>query len=102
MVVTEVLSLSLGGVFLANFAPHFVAGVSGRAFPTPFARPPFRGQSSPPINVLWALFNLVAAYVLLVRLGHFDAAQSVHFAAMLAGFGLASLGIARSAGHLRA
>ena len=102
MAVFEVLALFLGGVFLANFAPHFVAGVSGRAFPTPFARPPFRGLSSPSVNVLWALFNLVAAYVLLVRLGRFDASIPEHFAASLAGFGLASLGISRSVGRLRA
>ena len=35
------LAYFLGGAFLANFVPHFVSGVLGRTFPTPFATPPF-------------------------------------------------------------
>ena len=30
----DVVAYFFGGVFLANFTPHFVAGVSGRAFQT--------------------------------------------------------------------
>jgi len=30
------------GAFLVNAVPHFVNGVSGRSFPTPFASPPGR------------------------------------------------------------
>jgi len=56
------------GMFLANFVPHFVHGISGDRFPTPFARPAGKGLSSPTVNVVWALFNLVVGYVLL-RLG---------------------------------
>jgi hypothetical protein len=52
------------GMFLANAVPHFVNGVSGDPFPTPFAKPPGKGLSSPIVNVLWALFNLVAGAVL--------------------------------------
>ena len=52
------------GVFLANAVPHFVNGISGTSFPTPFANPPGKGLSSPTVNVLWALFNLVMGYVL--------------------------------------
>jgi len=52
------------GAFLANTVPHFVQGISGNSFPTPFANPPGKGVSSPTINVLWALCNLVAGYVL--------------------------------------
>ena len=52
------------GMFLANTVPHFVHGVSGDPFPTPFAHPPGKGLSSPITNVLWALFNLVVGYVL--------------------------------------
>ena len=52
------------GVFLANFVPHFVHGISGNRFPSPFAHPPGKGLSSPTVNVLWALFNLVVGYVL--------------------------------------
>jgi hypothetical protein len=53
------------GAFLANFVPHFVNGVSGDPFPTPFAKPPGKGLSSPVVNVWWALLNAVLGYVLL-------------------------------------
>ena len=53
------------GSFLANFVPHFVNGVSGNAFPTPFSDPPGKGLSAPVINVLWALLNLLVGYLLL-------------------------------------
>src|ERR1700744_2231833 len=52
------------GMFLANFVPHYVKGICGDPFPTPFAKPPGKGLSSPTTNVLWALFNLVVGYVL--------------------------------------
>lgn len=83
-----------GGVFLANAVPHFIAGMSGLRFPTPFARPPFRGLSSPVVNVLYALLNLGLAYGL-VLVGGADVAIAA------AGFGLASIAIARSVTRLR-
>ena len=52
------------GMFLANAVPHFVQGVSGVSFPTPFASPPGNGLSSPTVNVLWAMFNLIVGYLL--------------------------------------
>jgi hypothetical protein len=52
------------GMFLANAVPHFVHGISGDRFPTPFASPPGKGLSSPTVNVFWALFNLVVGYIL--------------------------------------
>ncbi len=42
------------GVFFANVVPHFVQGISGDRFPTPFAHPPGKGLSSPTVNVVWA------------------------------------------------
>jgi hypothetical protein len=51
-------------MILANAVPHFVNGVSGDPFPTPFAKPPGKGLSSPIVNVLWALFNLVVGVIL--------------------------------------
>ena len=89
-----------GGAFLANFVPHLVAGVSGRKFPTPFATPPFRGPSRPAVNVLYGMFNLAVAYTLLVVVGHFELQRLVHAGISAAGFGLASVGIARSAAKL--
>ncbi len=61
-----------GGAFLCNALPHLIAGVSGRELQTPFASPPFKGSSSPAVNMAWALVNLAAAYLLLVRVGVFD------------------------------
>jgi hypothetical protein len=55
-------------MFLANVVPHFVHGISGNRFPTPFAHPPGKGLSSPTVNVVWALCNLVVGYVL-ARIG---------------------------------
>jgi len=52
------------GAFLTNAVPHFVNGISGNSFPSPFANPPGQGLSSPLTNVLWALFNLLAGYLL--------------------------------------
>jgi uncharacterized membrane protein len=52
------------GFFLANTVPHFIHGISGDSFPTPFANPPGKGLSSPMINTLWALFNFVIGYLL--------------------------------------
>jgi uncharacterized membrane protein YdcZ (DUF606 family) len=51
------------GMFLTNGVPHFVNGISGNGFPTPFANPPGQGLSSPLTNVLWALFNLLIGYL---------------------------------------
>jgi hypothetical protein len=52
------------GFFLANTVPHLVHGVSGDAFPSPFANPPGKGLSSPLVNTLWACFNLLVGYIL--------------------------------------
>ena len=55
----------LAGLFLANGVPHFVQGISGNPFPTPFAKPPGVGDSSPVTNVLWGLGNLAVGGLLL-------------------------------------
>ena len=52
------------GTFLANFVPHFVHGISGDCFPTPFAHPPGKGLSPSTVNVWWALLNLGVGCVL--------------------------------------
>ena len=61
-----------GGAFLMNAVPHVVAGAMGRAFQSPFAKPPGEGLSSSTVNVLWGFFNAVVAWVLLVRVEGFD------------------------------
>jgi len=56
-----------GGAFFANAVPHFVNGVSGHPFQSPFASPPGEGWSSSMVNVLWGFFNLAVGYVLVCR-----------------------------------
>lgn len=65
------VSYFFGGVFAANAIPHFVAGIMGRAFQTPFAKPSGKGLSSSTVNILWAFFNAVIAYLLIAHVGEF-------------------------------
>lgn len=60
----DYIACFFAGLFLANVVPHFVSGISGDRFPTPFAHPPGKGLSSPTVNVVWALFNLLVGYIL--------------------------------------
>ena len=68
-----------GGAFSVNAIPHFVSGVTGRSFPSPFAKPPGKGMSSPMVNVFWGAFNAIVGYLLVFRVGVFAVhdAQSV-------------------------
>ena len=61
----------IAGLFLCNAVPHFVSGVMGRPFPSPFSKPPGVGLSSPMVNVLWGWSNGVVG-VGLVLLGRFE------------------------------
>lgn len=63
------IGIFFAGAFLANAVPHFFHGISGDAFPTPFADPPGKGLSSPTVNVLWGVFNLAVGFILL-RISH--------------------------------
>jgi hypothetical protein len=76
-----------GGAFLANAAPHCLSGVMGRPFQSPFATPSGVGLSSSTVNVLWGFANLVVAYMLLLRVGAFDARA----ADQIGSFGLGAL-----------
>ena len=80
-----------GGAFLANAIPHFVRGVMGQPFQTPFAKPPGEGLSSSTVNVWWGFFNIVLAYLLVCRVGHFDLHSTIHVAVLGLGTLLLSL-----------
>ena len=80
-----------GGAFLVNAVPHFVSGVAGRRFPSPFASPPGKGLSSPTVNVLWGAFNFVVAYLLILRVGPFDIHNNLDV--LLVGAGALLMGI---------
>jgi hypothetical protein len=89
-----------GGAFLANFVPHFVNGVSGSPFQSPFASPPGEGLSSSSVNVAWGLFNLLIAYLLLVRVGKFELKRWAHVGVFAAGVVLMSMMLAHAFGRL--
>ena len=55
----------VAGVFLANGVPHFVQGIFGNKFQTPFATPRGVGESSTIVKVIWGWFDFVVGGVLL-------------------------------------
>ena len=93
------VSYCFGGAFLANAVPHLVSGITGRAFQSPFAKPPGRGLSSATVNVLWGFFNVAVGYGLTVRVGQFDLRSATDVLAAGAGALLISLQLARHFGR---
>ncbi len=91
----DLVSYFLGGIFAANAVPHYAAGVMGRPFQTPFAKPPGKGLSSSRVNVVWGFCNAVVAYLLVVRVGAFDPRTVSHVIA----FGLGVLLISLFSAH---
>lgn len=89
-----------GGALLANAVPHLVAGLMGRAFQTPFAKPRGKGLSSSRTNILWGFVNLMAAWMLFTRAGDFDIARGEHAGAALAGALMLSLYLSRAFGSI--
>jgi hypothetical protein len=84
-------SYFFGGAFLTNALPHFVSGLMGRPFQSPFAKPPGQGLSSSTVNVLWGFFNLLVGYVLVCRVGNFDLRCTDDMVAL--GLGVLVLGV---------
>jgi hypothetical protein len=93
------LAYLFGGAFLTNAVPHFVSGVMGRPFQSPFATPPGQGLSSSTINVLWGFLNLVVGYVLVCRVGDFDLRSTEDVIACGLGILLMALPLARRFGR---
>jgi hypothetical protein len=93
------ISYLFGGAFLSNGVPHFVSGVMGRPFQSPFARPPGQGLSSSTVNVLWGFANFVVAYVLIARVGNFDLRAADQVIALGIGFLLLGVMSARLFGR---
>ena len=95
----DYLSYFFGGAFLANSLPHLINGISGRAFPTPFAKPPGKGLSSSTVNVLWGFLNLAVGYLLVCRVGSFNLRETPHVLVLGAGILTMSLMLARAFGR---
>ncbi|HVD98882.1 MAG TPA: hypothetical protein VNB90_11815 [Cytophagaceae bacterium] len=86
------------GLFLANFVPHYVKGVCGDPFPSPFSDPPGKGLSSPIVNVLWALANLVVGY-LLFRVGKVSHRNKIALLVFFIGVALISINLSMTFVH---
>jgi hypothetical protein len=65
------LAYFFAGFFLANGVPHFVSGITGKRFQSPFALPLGVGESSPLVNVIWGLVNFFAGYALIFGVNEF-------------------------------
>jgi hypothetical protein len=95
----DYVSYFFGGAFLTNAIPHFVSGVMGRPFQSPFAKPPGQGLSSSTVNVLWGFLNLAVGYILICRAGTFDLRSTVDAVALGLGVLLMGLMLARTFGR---
>src|ERR1700739_1118154 len=87
----HLVSYFFGGIFLANAVPHFVSGVMGQPFQSPFAKPPGEGLSSSTVNVLWGFANFVIASLPIARVGNFDPRADDHIIAV--GLGVLLMGV---------
>jgi hypothetical protein len=99
METAHYISYFFGGAVLTNAIPHFVCGVMGRPFQSPFAKPPGEGYSSSLTNALWGFFNLVVGYVLVCRVGDFDLRATDQVVALGAGILVMSLFMAKTFGR---
>lgn len=86
------------GAFLANGIPHFVQGIGGRKFPTPFASPPGRGLSPAPVNVVWGSANFLLAWGLLTYVPAPDPRPAGDRIIIAAAFFLTALGLGTAFG----
>jgi hypothetical protein len=92
------IAIFFAGAFLTNAVPHFVHGVSGGPFQSPFASPPGEGLSSSTVNVLWGMTNLIIGYVL-CRAGRLQLRQTRPALLFAAGVLAMALLMARSFGR---
>ncbi len=87
------LAYFIAGLFLANGVPHFVNGISGRKFRSPFASPPAVGESSAVVNVIWGMVNFIIGYLLISGVGRFRLGFSLDVLMVTLGALIAALGL---------
>ena len=81
----HIVASFFAGVFLCNCIPHLIAGLQGKGFPSPFAKPHGVGFSSPLVNFLWGSLNLIAGIVLL-QSASIEPGLNVDFVVVLIGW----------------
>ena len=89
------------GLFLVNGLPHFVNGISGKRFQSPFASPPGVGESPPLVNVIWGASNFIIGYLLLYGVGDFKSGLSLDMLVVGLGTLFAAVGLAWHFGRVR-
>lgn len=85
--------LFAAGLFSANGIPHFVFGIAGKEFHTPFFYRFFRKVPTPLFNVVWGLLNFCLALFLKSRQPGWAWGWNSLTVAWGAGFAFASVGL---------
>jgi hypothetical protein len=93
-------AIFFAGAFLCNSVPHLACGLRGEPFPSPFAKPPGKGNSSPLVNFLWGALNLILGALLL---SHYPVEIGLNweFAALVAGVLIAGVHLSLHFGKVR-
>jgi hypothetical protein len=95
------LAYFVAGMFLANGVPHFVNGISGRKFQSPFASPLGRGESSPLVNAIWGMVNFLIGFVLISGVGKFSCGFTLDCLMVGLGFVITAVYLAYRFGKVR-
>jgi len=85
------LAYFAAGALLANGVPHFVNGISGKRFQSPFASPPGVGESPPLVNAIWGLANFAGGFALIFGVGYFR--FGLNRAALMVGLGALAISV---------
>ena len=85
--------LFFSGLCLANGIPHFVHGISGKKFHTPFLYRFFKGIPSPLFNVVWGLLFFGLSFFFLSFLKEFYFGINWNSLVFAGGFVFASVGL---------
>jgi hypothetical protein len=95
------LAYFFAGGFLANGIPHFIHGISGKKFRTPFSKPMTTGESSPVVNVIWGMVNFLIGYALVFGIGRFQFGFSLDASMLVLGGIFMSVMLAIILGRMR-
>lgn len=91
----------VSGLLLVNGVPHFVRGLCGERFQSPFASPPGIGESSPLVNFAWGFANLAIGFALLIAFAPQQPDARAGWIVVGAGVLLAGAAMSRHFGRVR-